>query len=82
MRFVPIGHITAKVILHFGMGLLDRLDFLACVFALELVEQIPKRLKSLQSIRLISPSFASSMSLDTLGRSKVGPLTPSSQYTE
>ncbi len=43
MRLVPIGHITAKVIPHFGVRLLDCRDFLAGVPALELVEQIPER---------------------------------------
>jgi hypothetical protein len=43
MRLIAIRYKPAKVISHFGVSLLDRLDFLAGVLALELVEQIPER---------------------------------------
>lgn len=43
IALLAVRHIRAEIIARFGVNLLDRLDFLACFFALELVKQIFER---------------------------------------
>lgn len=43
MCLVAVWHVAAKIIAQLGVGLFHCFDFFAGVFALELVEEIPKR---------------------------------------